>query len=130
MTASELGVGSIGRADKTVWAQDLAQQVGSGDLPVLATPIMAALMEEAAVCCVRQALDPNTTSVGIKLDISHLAATPKGKSVQAQAELLEVKGKKLVFAVQAWDEAELIGQGTHERVIVDRQAFMDRVEDK
>ncbi|MGM0760546.1 MAG: thioesterase family protein [Thermodesulfobacteriota bacterium] len=130
MTVSGLEVGSIGRADKTVQAQDLAEQVGSGDLPVLATPVMAALMEEAAVCCVREALEPNTTSVGIKLDISHLAATPKGKRVQAQAELTEVKGKKLIFAVQAWDEAEFIGQGTHERVIVNKQAFMDRVKDK
>ena len=130
MTAPTLQTGLIGRADKTVQAQDLADQVGSGDLPVLATPIMAALMEEAAVSCVREALDSNTTSVGINLDISHLAATPKGKRVQAQAELAEVKGKKLIFAVKAWDEAELIGQGTHERVIVNRQAFLDRAEGK
>ena len=126
MTASRLHVGLTGRADKTVQPQDLADQVGSGDLPVLATPIMAALMEEAAVDCVREALDPTSSSVGIRLDISHLAATPKGKRVQAQAELTEVKGKKLIFAVQAWDETELIGQGTHERVIVNRQAFLDR----
>jgi predicted thioesterase len=126
MTVSSLYVGLTGRADKTVQPQDLADQVGSGDLPVLATPVMAALMEEAAVDCVREALDPSTSSVGIRLDISHLAATPTGERVQAQAELAEVKGKKLIFAVQAWDETELIGQGTHERVIVNRQAFLDR----
>lgn len=130
MTESGFEVGSIGRAEKTVHARDLAEQVGSGDLPVLATPVMAALMEEAAVACVRDSLDAKTTTVGIKLEISHLAATPEGKKIQAQAELTGAKGKKLVFEVKAWDETDLIGQGTHTRVVVDRQAFMDRVQGK
>jgi predicted thioesterase len=130
MTESKFGIGSIGRAEKTVRSRDLAEQVGSGDLPVLATPVMAALMEEAAVACVRDSMDAKTTSVGIKLDISHIAATPEGKKIQAQAELTRAEGKKLVFTVQAWDELELIGQGTHTRVVVDRRAFMDRVQGK
>jgi predicted thioesterase len=130
MAESTMHIGDLGRAERTVQARDLADEVGSGDLPVLATPVMAALMEEAAVKCVQDGLDPETTSVGIKLDISHLAATPEGKMVQAQAELTEIKGKKLVFTVLAWDEAELIGQGRHERVIVNRQAFLDRVAGK
>jgi predicted thioesterase len=75
-------------------------------------------------------MDAKTTSVGIKLDISHIAATPEGKKIQAQAELTRAEGKKLVFTVQAWDELELIGQGTHTRVVVDRRAFMDRVQGK
>jgi len=130
MPESRMHIGDVGRAERTVQARDLAHEVGSGDLPVLATPVMAALMEQAAVNCVQDGLDPETTSVGIKLGISHLAATPEGKMVQAQAELAEIKGKKLVFTVQAWDEAELIGQGTHERVIVNRQSFLDRAQGK
>ncbi|WP_027371538.1 thioesterase family protein [Desulfovermiculus halophilus] len=122
--------GARGTAAKILQPEDLADQVGSGDLPVLATPVMAALMEKAAVDCVQKMLEEGTTSVGIRLDISHLAATPEGMEIRAQAELTGVNGKKLVFTVQAWDEAELIGQGTHERVVVSRERFMDRVRGK
>ncbi len=122
--------GIQGHAEMVIKEQDLANMVGSGDLPVLATPAMAALMEAAAVNSLLEKLPPGETTVGVKLDISHLAATPKGKKVFAKASLEQIEGKKLVFTLLAWDEIERIGQGKHERIIIQRDKFMKRIESK
>jgi predicted thioesterase len=107
-----------------------AQALGSGTVPVYATPALVALLEEAAVNALRPVLDAGKTSVGTRIDISHLAATPIGMAVSAQATLTAVDGRRLTFAVRADDEAELIAEGVHERVVVDEERFLARAREK
>jgi predicted thioesterase len=104
--------------------------MGSGSVPVYATPAMVALMEAAAVAALAPALPEGQSSVGIALDIRHLAATPPGHQVRARAEAIEVQGARVTFQVQAWDEQELIGQGTHTRYVIDVARFVERVQTK
>jgi predicted thioesterase len=104
--------------------------MGSGDLQVYATPAMIALMEAAAVSAIGPLLSEGQTSVGVALDIRHLAATPLGHQVRARAEVTEVDGRKVTFEVKAWDEEEIIGRGTHTRFVIDVQRFMERVHAK
>jgi fluoroacetyl-CoA thioesterase len=94
---------------------------------VLGTPVMITLMEEAALACVEHALEPGHQSLGTHLDVSHVAATPIGMRITATAELVEIDGRKLHFAVKARDEAELIGEGRHSRMIVDVARFEARL---
>jgi predicted thioesterase len=119
--------GDMGTAEMVVQDKDLAEQVGSGDLPVLATPVMAALMERAAVNCLHDKLAAERTSVGVSLNITHEVATPKGRRVQAQAQLAKIEGRKYIFEVEATDEKNTIGRGWHERVVLNRETFMSRV---
>lgn len=118
--------GLTGVAVDTVTPANSAVALGSGDVPVFATPAMAGLMEAAAVDALRDALDANQTTVGVHLDIQHLAATPVGMTVRAEARLMTVEGRRLTFRVVANDDVEQIGAGTHQRVIVDRERFMQR----
>ena len=126
----ELLPGLIGEASVQVSEGNTAQAYGSGLLPVFATPAMIALMEEAAVNCTEGCLEPVSSTVGTSLTVCHLAATPLGLRVRAQAELLEVAGRRLVFKVQAFDDHELIGEGTHERFIIKVDKFMAKVQAK
>lgn len=107
-----------------------AKKVGSGSVEVFATPMMIAIMEQAAAKCVQPYLEEGQATVGTKVDISHIAATPLGMKVYAQAELLEVDNRRLVFKVEAFDQREKIGEGTHERFIIDIQRFMNKVNAK
>jgi predicted thioesterase len=91
---------------------------------------MLALMEAASVAAIAPALAEGQASVGIALDVKHLAATPAGQRVRAQAEVVLVEGRKVIFSLQAWDEHELIGEGTHTRYVIDVARFMQRVESK
>ena len=125
---SENKIGSKGRAEKVVNSTNTAETMGSGTLAVFATPALVAMMEEAAVNAVK--LDESQTSVGISLDIKHIAATPVGMKVWAEAELIEVDKRRLVFKVEAFDEKEMIGSGIHERFIVDSAKFMAKAEAK
>lgn len=120
-------VGAKGRAETIVTEQDTAAAVGSGLVPVFATPYMIALMEGAAVNATAPALEPGQATVGTKLSISHDAATPIGMKVWAEATLVQVDRKRLVFEVMAYDEAGVIGQGTHERFIIDSEKFLAKV---
>ena len=104
----------------------LAVKAGSGDLEVLATPMMMALMENAAMLAVKDHLDEGATTVGGHISASHLKPTVKGKTVTATATLTAVEGRKLTFKVTAHDENGVIGEGVHIRFIVDRQRFMDK----
>lgn len=113
-----------------VGTNDTAPRVGSGRISVLATPVMVSLMEEAALAAVEALLPSGMQSLGTRIDISHVAATPIGMRVRATAELLEVHRRRLIFAVRAEDDEELIGEGRHDRVIVDAGSFVGRIADK
>ncbi len=126
----ELNIGLKGRAETTVTPENTAQAVGSGLVPVFATPYMIALMENAAVNAVQAALSADEGTVGTRLDVTHDAATPIGLKVWAEAELTAVEGRKLTFAVAAYDEREQIGGGTHERFIIKPEKFVARAQAK
>ena len=110
--------------------QYTAAHVGSGSLRVLATPSMIAFMERLACDLLDQHLPEGFTSVGILVDVSHLAATPAGGYIRVECEVVEVDGRKVTFAVQAWDALEKIGEGRHQRAIIDVKHFLGRVENK
>ena len=123
-------VGMKGRAETVVTRDNTAQAVGSGLVPVFATPWMIALMENAAVNAVQAQLAPDEGTVGTRLDVTHDAATPIGMRVWAEAEVTAAEGRKLTFAVSAWDEAETIGGGTHERFIIKPERFLLKAQGK
>ena len=102
----------------------------SGGLHVFATPMMIALMEEAALECVDGYMDDGMTTVGTRVDIEHLSPTPVGCTVRARAVLSEIDRRRLVFTVEAHDEKGIIGRGTHERFIVDKEKFEKKCESK
>lgn len=107
-----------------------AKAMGSGTLEVFATPAMIALIEKAAWTSVASELEPGQGTVGTDLKVQHLASTPLGMTVTAKTELVEVSGRKLVFTAQVFDEAGLIGSGTHERFIVDEAKFQAKTDAK
>jgi predicted thioesterase len=115
---------------ETVTELLLATRLGSGSVAVYATPAMIALMESAAVATIDPLLPEGQASVGIALDVKHLAATPPGQQVRARAEVIQVEGRKVTLAVRAWDEQELIGEGTHTRYVIDVARFLQRVQSK
>ncbi len=120
----------IGESEAVVTEGWTATAMGSGTVPVLATPALVALMEQAAVRALEGRLPPGQTSVGVRIDVRHLAATPLGMRVRARAALVAAEGRRLTFQIEAWDETEKIGEATHERVVVDVARFMERVEGK
>ena len=122
----EITVGLKGEVSTLVEREDTAKEVGSGDLLVYATPCMIALMEGAACEAIAEALSDSQTTVGTGLNIEHIAATPVGLEVRAEAEVTAVDGKVITFEVNAYDEAGPIGKGTHKRVIVNTQKFLDK----
>ena len=127
---AKLKPGLEGHAEIVVGEQHTAPHVGSGRVHVLATPVMINLMEAAALDAVEAMLPDGHQSLGIKLDVSHHAATPVGMRVVATARLTGVEGRRLRFAVEAHDETEAIGDGTHERVVVNVARFDARVQKK
>ena len=104
-----------------------AQAMGSGDMPVLATPVMIALMENAAMLAVDQELPEEQTTVGTHIDVSHLKPSPVGAEVFATAELTEVEDRRLTFHVVAMQGDQVIGEGTHVRYIVSRERFLAKL---
>jgi predicted thioesterase len=126
----EITVGMKGTVSTSVEREDTAREVGSGDLLVYATPCMVALMEGAACEAIAEALSDSQTTVGTALNIEHISATPVGMDVRAEAEVTEVAGKVITFAVTTYDEAGPIGNGTHKRVIVNSQKFLEKAYDK
>ena len=124
-----ISVGAVGTASAVVTPENTAA-VGSGALPVFATPYMIALMENAACNAIADGLEEGQSSVGTKLDVSHDAATPVGMHVTAKAELVEVDRRRLVFRVTAEDDAGPIGQGTHERFLITADKFLAKAEAK
>ena len=123
-------VGRKGRAESAVTAQNTADAVGSGLVPVFATPYMVALMENAAVNAVQEDLEPGQGTVGTRLDVTHDAATPIGMTVWAEAEVTAVEGKRITLAVRAFDEAGPIGGGVHERFVITVDRFLAKAQAK
>jgi len=119
--------GMKGEQSTTVVHGNTAAAVGAGGVEVFATPMMIALMENAAWKAVIDGLDPAHVTVGVLVNVRHLAATPIGEQVRATAELIEIDGRRLVFKVEAYDEHQKIGEGQHERVIVNLERFLSRL---
>ena len=127
---AELTSGLTGTAEIVVGTRDTAPHVGSGKIKVLATPVLVGLMEEAALIAVEGLLPPGHQTVGTRLDITHVAATPVGLHVIARAELTRIDGRRLTFRIWADDERDRIGEGTHERIIVNVERFDARAQEK
>ena len=126
----EITVGMKAEVASFVEREDTAKEVGSGNLLVYATPCMVALMEGAACEAIAEALSDTQTTVGTMLNVEHISATPVGMDVRAEAEVTAVEGKVITFELRAFDEAGQIGKGTHKRVIVNSQKFLDKAYDK
>src|SRR5277367_4769263 len=127
---AKLKPGLTGSAEIVVGPQHTAPFVGSGRIPVLATPVMINVIEAAALAAVEHLLPLGHQSLGIRLDVSHVAATPIGLRVTATAEVLRVEGRTVTFRVEARDDVETIGGGTHQRVVVSVARFDERVQRK
>jgi len=125
-----LTVGSEGEVQDLVTEENTAKKYGSGDIEVYATPAMIGLMENAALKVVDPQLPEGYATVGMHLDVEHLAATPIGMNVKAKAVLKEIDGKKLTFFVQAFDEQDKIGEGIHTRYIVKVEKFLQQTKIK
>ena len=123
-------IGLKGRADDVVNEKNTAQAACSGALPVFGTPFMSALMEKASWTSIAPYLSENEGTVGTKLSISHLSATPMGVKVWAESEVTAVDGKRIELKVAAYDEKGLIGEGTHERFIITNDRFLSKANRK
>lgn len=127
---AELKAGIKGNGSVVVVEENTARAMGSGQLPVFATPAMIALMEKTASESVLECLEEGCGSVGTSLNVKHVSATPLGMEVSCESELVEVDGRRLVFSVKAFDEAGLIGEGTHERFVIKNESFLKKAEGK
>ena len=126
----ELSVGLKSRIIEEVVDDSTAVSIGSGSLPVFATPKMVALMEKASCKAIEAALNEGLTSVGTLVNVEHLSATPKGMKVTVESVVTAVDKRKVCFEVVALDEAGIIGKGTHERFIVDSERFLAKTNAK
>jgi fluoroacetyl-CoA thioesterase len=127
----QIPLGAKGAFTLRVLPEHLANRFKDAMLPqVLATPVMVLIMENAALNAIRPFLDPDESAVGTAIDVRHLAATPVGHEVRAEAEVTRVEGKRIEFKVSANDEMEEIGSGTHQRIVIDLGAFNARLAKK
>ncbi|MDB5515096.1 MAG: hypothetical protein JWQ17_1854 [Tardiphaga sp.] len=127
----EIPLGTKGTFTLLVQPEHLANRFKDAMLPqVLATPVMVLIMENAALNAMRPYLDPGESAVGTAIDVRHLAATPVGHQVRAEAEVTRVQGKRIEFKVSAHDEMEEIGNGTHQRIVIDLASFNARLAQK
>ena len=127
-----IAIGTACRLEQTVTEEYTAATIGSGMLPVFATPYMAAMMERAAQSCLIPYLDKSMGSVGIRLNITHAAPPPLGMKVYAEAEITSVSenGRLVEFSVRAWDDKGPIGSGTHTRAVINNDKFMEKCQAK
>lgn len=123
-------VGIKGKRERIVPYEQTAEYISSGLLPVFATPCMIQFMEETARLSVEPYLAEGQSTVGTLVNIKHLASTFVGSKVTCETQLIEVDRRKLVFSVKVYDETELVGEGIHERFIIDNQKFIDKLEAK
>jgi fluoroacetyl-CoA thioesterase len=126
----ELVPGLAGEVEIVVAPPDTADAHGNPGVHALATPRLIALLEDAAITAVQAHLDPGAGTVGTRVDVKHLAATPVGMRVRARAVLRQVDGRRLVYDVEAHDEVEKVAEGTHERFQIVQARFLDRVAEK
>lgn len=122
-----LEIGLRYESKTTVSTANSAKTLGSGDMDVFATPAMVALMENAAMLAVAAELPEGSATVGTQMNTSHIKASPLGAVITASAELTAVDGRNLTFAVKAWDEKGVIGEGEHTRFVVDRARFLSKL---
>lgn len=127
---NELKTGIKAEACVDVREENSARALGSGGLPVFSTPMLVALMERASLSAVQPFLPEGSSTVGTLVNIKHIAATPFGAKVRAEGVLKEIDGRRLVFEVKAWDEDGVIGEGAHERFIIDNEKFMKKANAK
>ena len=125
-----LNTGIKGKREITVTQELTAQAMGSGELPVFATPAVIALAEETAWRSVAPELEPGQGTVGTELHVEHIAATPVGMKICCETELIEIDRRKLTFSVEVFDEAGAVARGTHCRFIVENEKFLKRAEKK
>jgi predicted thioesterase len=125
-----IAAGLRGTAELRVGEEHTAPRIGSGKVHVLATPVMINVIEAAALAAIEHLLPAGYQSLGTHLDVRHIAATPVGMKVKGHAEVVNVEGRTVRFRVEAHDEKELIGDGTHERVVVNVAKFDQRVQKK
>ena len=123
-------VGAVGKAHLKVTENELAVNVGSGSLEVFATPVMVMLMEKSACNCVAEYMENDETTVGTELNVKHVSASPVNSDITAEAELTEVNGREFTFTVKAYDNAGLIGEGTHKRFLVFGEKFTAKAKTK
>ena len=126
----DIRTGLVGRAELRVGEEHTAPRVGSGKVHVLATPVMINVIEAAALDAIEHLLPAGYQSLGTLLNVRHIAATPVGMKIVAEARVTRVEGRSVTFAVNVKDEKELIGDGTHERVVVNVEKFDLRVQRK
>ena len=124
---TQFPIGLVGQVSIVVTREVTAGHLGSGAVAVFATPELVRLMERAAVDALKDRLDAGQQSVGVMVNINHLAATPVGATVTAQAKLIAVEGRRLTFQVSAHDGIDLVGEGTHSRAVIDLARFESRV---
>ncbi len=122
--------GAVGRVETVVDESMIAAAVGSGSVQGLSTPTMIALMEGAAIAAIADSLEPGTSSVGTHIDVRHLAPTPVGMRVVAEARVVEVDRRRISFEVSAVDAAGPIGEGTHDRFVVDASRFAQTLNER
>ncbi len=130
MELTDVKVGLKNAVSEEVTTEKTAQAMGSGSLPVYATPAMTCLMEKAATEALEPLMPEGWTTVGISLHVAHKAATPVGLKVRAEAEVTAVEGRKIVFTVRAFDDKEEIGVGSHERFAVLKEKFLAKAQAK
>ncbi len=126
----DVPIGTKGTFSLIVTDGDLASKLDSTLPPVMATRVMLGMMELAAIDAIRPYLGPGESSVGIAMDLNHVAATPPGHRVRAEAEVTKCEGRRLEFITRAWDESEEIGSGTHRRAVIDLAKFNERLKPK
>ena len=126
----ELKPGLVGESAWLITRELTAAAHGSGLVAAFATPALVALMENASVNAIQKTLPPGQTSVGIEINVKHIAATPVGMRVRARAEVIAVEGRRVTLKVEAWDDREKVGEGTHQRMVVDEARFNERFQQK
>jgi len=127
----QIPIGAKGGFELVVGADHLANRYKDATLPpVLATPVMIMIMENAALNAIKPYLDRGQSALGTRVDVTHLAATPVGRKVTGEAEVTGVDGRRVEFSVRAFDGAELIGAGTHQRTLIDLAKFGERLRAK
>lgn len=125
-----LRIGITGKTERMVTVDMTAQRMGSGELPVLATPCMISMIEEAAWKSVAAELEPGQGTVGTLMNVKHVSATPVGMNVRCETKLVQIDRRRLVFEVKAYDDAGLIGEGTHERFVIANDKFLSKAKGK
>lgn len=128
--AAKLDMGRKYQSQTRVEEWMTAEKAGNKGVAVLATPMLLQLIEEAAIHCLEPVLAPETVTLGSYVDLSHIAPTPVGFIVRIEVEVIGIDGRRINFAVAAFDEREKIAEGTHERYVIDRARFLKTLEEK